>query len=219
MSAMTCVRASELMSDDIDGTLSPLLGAELHAHLASCPECAALRSALADVTELLRMPELAPSEELADRVARASFAAARRPPAREPRARAWAQAAANWVGWLTDVPFAVQALAAGFALVVTAGLVTAAGSVPDAGGRPRIAQRLSDATVYMVEAKERMVEDVRLLRVVISTAFEGRLDRVNERVEDYRRLLERRRQEDRAREEGPRSQRSEPPSTRARTTV
>jgi len=28
---------------------------------------------------------------------------------------------------------------------------------------------------------------------VLSTAFEGRLDRVNERVQDYRRLIERRR--------------------------
>jgi hypothetical protein len=33
---------------------------------------------------------------------------------------------------------------------------------------------------------------VRILRVVVGAAFEGRLDRVNDRVEDYRRLLERR---------------------------
>ncbi|HEV7502664.1 MAG TPA: hypothetical protein VGQ33_21755, partial [Vicinamibacteria bacterium] len=52
-----------------------------------------------------------------------------------------------------------------------------------------------DATVYVVEKKERLVEDFRLLRVVISTAFEGRLDRVNDRVDDYRRLLERRQNE------------------------
>jgi hypothetical protein len=43
------------------------------------------------------------------------------------------------------------------------------------------------------ERKDRLVEDVRILGVVLTTAFEGRLERVNERVEDYRRLLERRR--------------------------
>jgi hypothetical protein len=48
----------------------------------------------------------------------------------------------------------------------------------------------------LIVKKERLVEDVRLLGVVLSTAFEGRLDRVNERVQDYRRLLERRRTED-----------------------
>ena len=33
---------------------------------------------------------------------------------------------------------------------------------------------------------------VRVLGVVLSTAFEGRIERVNERVNDYKRLLERR---------------------------
>ncbi|MET0554744.1 MAG: hypothetical protein ABW221_17010, partial [Vicinamibacteria bacterium] len=41
---------------------------------------------------------------------------------------------------------------------------------------------------------ERIVEDLRMLRVMIATAFEGRVERVNDRVDDYRRLLEKRRQ-------------------------
>jgi hypothetical protein len=61
----------------------------------------------------------------------------------------------------------------------------------------RAAQRLVGGTVQagttLIVQKERLVEDVRLLGVVLSTAFEGRLDRVNERVQDYRRLIERRR--------------------------
>jgi hypothetical protein len=40
------------------------------------------------------------------------------------------------------------------------------------------------------------MEDVRVLRVVIETAFEGRVEKVGERVEDYRKLLERRRAEE-----------------------
>jgi len=49
------------------------------------------------------------------------------------------------------------------------------------------------ASNQLMERKNRLFEDVRLLGVVLTTAFEGRVDRVNERVEDYRRLLERRR--------------------------
>ncbi len=58
------------------------------------------------------------------------------------------------------------------------------------------------------ERKDRLVEDLRLLRVVISTAFEGRVDRVNDRVEDYRRLLERRRQDEKARDDSKKGQAS-----------
>ena len=61
----------------------------------------------------------------------------------------------------------------------------------------RAAQRLVGETVNagssLIARKDRLVEDVRLLGVVLSTAFEGRIDRVNERVEDYRRLIEKRR--------------------------
>ncbi len=37
-----------------------------------------------------------------------------------------------------------------------------------------------------MERRDRLVEDVRILGVVLGTAFEGRIERVNERVEDYR---------------------------------
>jgi hypothetical protein len=47
--------------------------------------------------------------------------------------------------------------------------------------------------VYLSERTDRLLEDIRILRVVISAAFEGRLDRVNDRFDDYRRLLEKRR--------------------------
>ena len=57
----------------------------------------------------------------------------------------------------------------------------------------RLLERASNAGVYLLERKDRLMEDVHILRVVVSAAFEGRMDRVNDRVEDYRRLLERRR--------------------------
>ena len=196
MSPMDCDRAAELLSDDLEGALDRVTAAELASHLAGCGECRALRLAMADVTSLLRAPALEPATDLADRVARGSWVAVRAPILRAERKRAWAHAAASWASWLTEVPFAVQAVAAALALVVTAGLVMAAGSVPGAPARPRFGQRVSEATVYVLERKDRLVEDLRLLRVVVSTAFEGRLDRVNDRVDDYRRLLERRKKDE-----------------------
>jgi hypothetical protein len=220
---MTCGRASELLCDDVDGTLEGVLAAELAAHIAGCAECRDLRAALADVTLLLREPAVDAGIDLAERVARVSWAIGRAPLLRAQRSRAWANAAATWAGWLTEVPFAVQAVAAGLALVLTAGLVMAAGSGAGAPARPRVAQRFSEAAVYVLERKDRLVEDFRLLRVVVATAFEGRVDRVNDRVEDYRRLLDRR-QKDAQAKEAPvpakkRSEDSEPASRASRRPV
>jgi hypothetical protein len=196
VSALRCDDVADLLSEDLEGTLERATAAGVASHLAGCVECRALRQAMADVTSLLRAPAIEPATDLADRVARASWVAARTPIVRAQRKRAWANAAATWAGWLTEVPFAVQAMAAALALVVTAGLVMAAGSTPGAPARPRFGQRIADATVYVVERKDRLVEDFRLLRVVVSTAFEGRLDRVNDRVDDYRRLLEQRKKDE-----------------------
>ena len=195
MNGMTCERAAELFSDDLEGALDAVVAADLALHLAGCADCRALRRALTDVVDLLRVPALDPAAGLAERVARESWALTRPRPAPPSRARTWAHAIATGAGWLSEVPFAVQAIAAAFAIALTAGLVLAAGSVPGAGARPRVAQRFSAAGVYVMERKDRLVEDLRLLRIVIATAFEGRLDRVNERLDDYRRLLERRQNE------------------------
>jgi hypothetical protein len=216
VTALRCEDVADLLSDDIEGTLDRAAAADVASHLAGCVECRALRSAMVDVTAMLRAPAIEPATDLAERVARASWVAARTPIVRAQRKRAWANAAATWAGWLTEVPFAVQAVAAALALVVTAGLVMAAGSAPGPA-RPRFGQRIADATVYVVERKDRLVEDFRLLRVVVSTAFEGRLDRVNDRVDDYRRLLEQRKKDD-TRKDDKKSQleESEPGSPAAR---
>jgi putative zinc finger protein len=217
VSRMTCDRAGELLSDDLEGALPGELAAEIASHLVGCGECRALRAALADVALLLRVPAVEPGADLAERVARASWAAGRAPILRAERSRAWANAAATWAGWLTEVPFAVQAVAAGFALVLTAGLVMAAGSGPGAPARPRVTQRLTDAAVYVLERKDRLVEDFRLLRVVVATAFEGRVDRVNDRVDDYRRLLDRRQKDAQPKDErGNRNKKSDAVAASAR---
>lgn len=170
---MDCARAEELLSDDCEGTLEPLLREDLAAHLAGCASCRSLREALVEVVGALRRPpELAPPAALADRVADA-VARARATPA--PRGRA----------------LRLQAVAAAVAIAGTTGLYATRGPALRQGSR--IAKRASNGAVYLLERKDRLMEDVRILRVVVSAAFEGRVDRVNDRVEDYRRLLERRR--------------------------
>jgi predicted anti-sigma-YlaC factor YlaD len=174
---MDCQRAEELLSDHLEGSLHPLLGAELEAHLASCEECQELRGALADVVEALRSaPELETPVGLAERAARA---ARTRPRPIEIRP---ALVLPQWL----------NAAAAGFALIALGAALAVVG--PERGARA--AQRLVGQTVTagssLIERKDRLLEDVRVLGVVLSTAFEGRIERVNERVNDYKRLLERR---------------------------
>ena len=170
---MDCARAEELLSDDCDSTLEPLLREDLAAHLAGCPQCRSLRSALLEVVQALQRPsELAPPAGMADRVI-AAVARDRAAPTRRGRI------------------LRLQAVAAAVAIAGTTGLYATRGPAVRQGAR--LAKRASNAGVYLLERKDRLMEDVRILRVVVSAAFEGRMDRVNDRVEDYRRLLERRR--------------------------
>jgi anti-sigma factor RsiW len=176
---MECRRAEELLSDHLERQLHEILRAELDAHLASCDDCRALRAALEEVVlELRAYPELDAPPQLAEKAARAALSARWRPPVVRPA---------------LVVPSWVQAAAAGFALIALGALLIVIGPEKPT----RVAQRLVGQTVNagnsLAERKDRLVEDVRVLGVVLSTAFEGRLDRVNERVEDYRRLIERHR--------------------------
>ena len=174
---MDCRRAEELFSDQLDGALHPLLAAELERHLAGCASCRRLRESFGEVVLALRTaPELDAPPGLAER---AALRALRAPRVVEIRPA------------LTLPPW-LQAAAAGFALIALGATLALVG--PERG--TRAAQRLVSETVIvsssLMERKDRIVEDVRLLGVVLSTAFEGRIEKVGERVQDYKRLLERR---------------------------
>ena len=174
---MDCQRAEELLSDHLEGSLHSILGAELEAHLTSCEACQELRGAFAEVVEALRdAPEFEAPAGLAERAARA---ARTRPRPIEIRPA-------------LVLPHWLNAAAAGCALIALGAALAVVG--PERGARA--AQRLVGQTVTagssLMERKDRLVEDVRVLGVVLSTAFEGRIERVNERVNDYKRLLERR---------------------------
>jgi hypothetical protein len=175
-----CRRAEELLSDHLDGTLDRVLDAELRAHITGCDRCRDLREALIEVLDVLRSaPDIEPSAGLAERVATAALRAGR--PRATPR-----------LPLIAGLPPWVLATAAVLALALSTGLVTASGGRGPLGSTGHLARRVSSVGMYVAEKKDRLFEDFRMLRVVVETAFEGRIDRVNDRVEDYRRLLERR---------------------------
>ena len=187
--AMSCTRAEELLSDFQDGTLAEPLRTEVQDHLASCEACRSLLEELRFVVGALQAyPEVAPSETLASRVAEAASRRSKeKVVAFAPRPKV-----ARSPSRVAILPAWAQSLAAGLALVTVGALLMTTRSE----GPKRAASQIVGATVntgaYLAERKDRLVEDVRVLRVVLETAFEGRVERVNERVEDYRKLLERR---------------------------
>jgi predicted anti-sigma-YlaC factor YlaD len=178
MKSMDCPRAEELLSDHLDGSLHEILRSELEDHLSRCGECRALRAALGEVVEALRaFPDLDAPTGLAERAA----AAAR------------ARAGALIVRPAIVLPSWVQAAAAGFALIALGTVLMVVGPEKPTRAAQRLVGQTVTAGSSLLERKDRLVEDVRILGVVLGTAFEGRIERVNERVEDYRRLLDRRR--------------------------
>jgi hypothetical protein len=184
---MDCPRSQELFSDHLEGTLHEILRAELEAHLSQCEECRSLREGLADVVEALHAyPALDPPGGLVDRVVAATRKARRAPTAPSTLV----------VRPAVEIPAWMQAAAAGLALVALGVLLMVVGPENSTRAATLLVDRTVSAGSELVDHKDRMVEDVRILGVVLTTAFEGRLERVNERVEDYRRLLEQRRDED-----------------------
>lgn len=179
---MRCEQAEELFSDYQEGVLPVAAARQLEEHLAGCPACRELMETVGHVVDALRpSADMEPSGDLALRVAQASW-------------RVAAETARKVVAFptLRRLPWRVHALAAGLAVLATGAVFLVRDQGPHL--QSRMAQRSVNTGVYLRERGERLWEDLRVLRVVVATAFEGRVDRVNDRVEDYRRLLERRKQ-------------------------
>jgi len=66
---MTCERPQELFSAYLEGTLDPAVRRDLEAHLADCPECAAVLAGLRKIDAAVAgWPELEPSPALLARL-------------------------------------------------------------------------------------------------------------------------------------------------------
>lgn len=181
---MICARAEELLSDYRGGDLHPVLRAELEAHLRTCADCPSLLDALDDVLGVLHAardrrlgPEIEPAADLAARAAQAALARGRE----AGRARSW-----------LAFPGRAPTLAAGIALFATATVIAGRTAIEHRWPQ-RLVSEAATTGVHLIERKDRAVEALRMLRVIVGATFAGRVDRVSERVDDYRRLLERRR--------------------------
>jgi hypothetical protein len=176
---MDCARCVELLSDVRDGLLEEPLCGEAARHLAACGACASLLQELDAVAGALSTLSLPLPAGLVERVAEASW-----------RSRS----AAPPVGIASLIPRRVLATAAGLTLAVSGVVFGALRAHQSPDSLPgRYARKAVNAAVAARERGIRLAEDVRILRLVVGTAFEGRVDRVNDRVDDYRRLLEKRR--------------------------
>lgn len=177
---MECRLVEAHLSDHLEGTLEASLLAVVDEHLAGCGACRGLRQVLPDVIDALRSaPELAPSATLATRVADAALKARR------------AERAARWMSF--GAPQWMQSAAAGIALVVAGATLYALGPENVARSTSRFVDHALGSGVGVRSRADRVVEDIRVLRVMVGTALEGRLEGVNDRVRDYRRLLQKRR--------------------------
>lgn len=170
---MDCRRAEELLSDHAEGILEEPLRTELVSHLRTCPACQELARLVTEVrTGLGAYPVPEPRAELASRLALL-------------RNRA--------LGRRWGLPPRIQVAAAILTCVSTAGLLWAASAYPTSKKTAhRLWERGSSAQAWVVERKERLMEDLHLVRVLVGAALEGRLDRVTEGVTDYRKTLEKR---------------------------
>jgi hypothetical protein len=183
---MNCAACEERLPDLLDDTLGAVIADEVRRHLDTCDSCTGLHRSLVAVSEELRRarPAVTVDAALAALVARRSYPRMRR------LADLWPFAPERG-----GPPWRVQVASALLSLIVTGAVFAWSSVAHGAASAPVRALRSVNATATDFRSRtDSWMEDIRLVRVLVSTAFEGRLDRVQEQVEDYRRMLERRRQ-------------------------
>jgi hypothetical protein len=189
---MNCSRAQELFSEYREESLDAGTREDLRDHLAGCPDCRELMGALREVMEALgRVPELEPPLDLARKAAEAAVAQE----ASDPAPIRWPKSQ-GLPAWIRSVAAALAIASTGtFFLLEREGHTLFRTS-------SRFVTRAVNMGVHAVERKDRLVEDVRDLPALVSSVVTGRVERVGGRVEDYRRLLEKRRQGDVEKKQG-----------------
>ena len=182
---MSCRRQQELLSDYIEGTLSPLLSRELENHLRTCEECRSLVSSMKEVLSLFggfQAPE--PPSNLTELVlerTRPALLAARE----------------TGADLETDASF-WRSFGSGLAAAAVLAAVLLFRPPEFAAGWSRSVSQTAhqgySLGVRTYHRTARWIEDLNVLRMTVGVAFENRLDRLNERLRD---LEELRRRDDR----------------------
>jgi hypothetical protein len=178
-------RTLELLSDYREGALEPELRAAVARRLASDPECRQTLAALDELAVLLPALVAAaePGKDLAERAARAALAAFRRAPAPVPAPVLAFRAAGRY---RPAVPTHLQAAAAVAMLVTGLGALV---SGPEAAPQQAATRLVERTSLELRQQSGRLVENIRQLGELVGAAVETRIDRVEDRVDDYRRLL------------------------------
>jgi hypothetical protein len=180
-------RTLELLSEYREGALAPELHRAVAARVASDARCRETLAALEELAELL--PSLAaagePGRDLAQRAARAALAAGRPRPARVVDFRAPRR-------YPPGMPAQLQAAAA-VAMLVTGLAAHVTG--PEAAPQQAASRLVERTSLELRQQSGRLVENIRHLGELVEAAALTRIDRVGDRVDDYRRLLRERQQQ------------------------
>ena len=184
---MNCRRAEELFSDEREGVLAPPIERELSAHLDTCDECRGLYQTFQEVTDALgAMPVPASPFEpfgidaLTEKLVVDLASSARteltalQTPREVTRFTAPSQRLVAGASWL--------AAAAVFAMVLLFRPPELASELSKKTSRT--ARHVYSFAIRTYDQTERWIEDLNVLRMTVSVAFEDRLDQLNEQLRD-----------------------------------
>jgi hypothetical protein len=179
---MNCRRNQELLSDYLEGTLSPLLKREVEDHLRACDECGGLAESMKEVISLLAgFEEVAPPANLE------SLILARTRPgllaAREARIA------------MEEEPSFWRSFGSGLAAAAVLATILIFRPPEFLQGWSRTVSQSAhqgySLGVRTYHRTARWLEDLNALRMTVGVAFENRIDRLNERLRDLEELRRR----------------------------
>jgi hypothetical protein len=179
---VSCRRPQELLSDYIEGIISPLLSREVENHLRTCAECRSLAESLREVLSLFasfQAPE-PPSnltELILERTRPALLAARQTAADLESDSSFWRSFGSGLAAaavLATVLLFRPPEFLAGWSRSVS-----------------QTAHQGYSLGVRTYHRTARWIEDLNVLRMTVGVAFENRLDRLNERLRDLEELRRR----------------------------
>ena len=179
---MNCRRNQELLSDYLEGTLSPLLKREAEDHLCACDECGGLAESMKEVLSLLAgFEEVAPPANLEDLILART----------RPALRATREAR---IAMEEEPPF-WRSFGSGLAAAAVLATILIFRPPEFLQGWSRTVSQSAhqgySLGVRTYHRTARWLEDLNALRMTVGVAFENRIDRLNERLRDLEELRRR----------------------------
>jgi Putative zinc-finger len=179
---VNCRRHQELLSDYLEGALSPPLSRELESHLQTCEDCSDLVASLKEVLSLFdnfQTPE--PPSNLTELILE--------------RTRPALLAAREASAELDTEPSFWRSFGSGLAAAAVLAMVLLFRPPEFVAGWSRSVSQTAhqgySLGVRTYHRTARWIEDLNVLRMTVGVAFENRLDRLNERLRDLEELRRR----------------------------